>query len=232
MDQGNVGAGGGMQNNTIVGNGAGGFLQTGSYNVMMGFTAGSSLSSGSNNTFIGRTAGNGFLSSSSNNVCIGVNAGDNAAGTRSNQLIINNANAVDPLISGDFSTKAVHFGGSLRLKERATPIGTPAATYGELWVKDDAPNALIFTDDAGTDHDLTATAVATRYEEAFDDSDLAASILTVTHSLGTRFNHVTIYDNNDIAIQPDSVTATSTTVATIDLTSFGTLTGTWNLVVS
>jgi len=143
---------GGMQNNTAIGDGAGGFLQTGaSYNVMLGFTAGSSLSTGSNNTFIGRTSGNGFTGASSNNVTLGVNAGDGVSGVRSNQLIINNVSAADPLISGDFSTKAVHFGGSLRFKERADHIGTPTATFGEIWVKSDTPNVLVFTDDAGTD---------------------------------------------------------------------------------
>jgi len=77
--------------------------------------------------------------------------------------------------------------------------------------------------------DLTAV---NQYTEAFDDSDLTAGVLTVTHSLGRRYNHVTVYDNGAIIVQPDSVTATSTSVTTIDLTSFGTLTGTWNVVVS
>lgn len=31
------------------------------------------------------------------------------------------------------------------------------AGYGQLWVRDDTPNTLMFTDDAGNDHDLTAT---------------------------------------------------------------------------
>ncbi|RLD65323.1 MAG: hypothetical protein DRI98_14805, partial [Bacteroidetes bacterium] len=147
---------GSMQNNVVIGDGAGGFLQSAaSYNVFMGFTAGSGVSTGSHNTFIGRTSGAGFTDGSSSNVCIGTNAGNGVSSVKNNQLVINNVNAADPLISGDFSTKEVHFGGSLRLKERADHIGTfPAATFGELWVRSDTPNVLVFTDDAGTDWDL------------------------------------------------------------------------------
>jgi hypothetical protein len=44
----------------------------------------------------------------------------------------------------------------IRFVERADhPTAVPAATFGELWVKNTAPNKLYFTDDAGTDHDLT-----------------------------------------------------------------------------
>lgn len=50
-----------------------------------------------------------------------------------------------------------YFTKDLVFKERSDhAVGTPAATYGYLWVKDDTPNKLYFTDDAGTDHDLTA----------------------------------------------------------------------------
>ena len=35
--------------------------------------------------------------------------------------------------------------------ERADHVNTPAATFGELWVRNDTPNVLVFTDDAGTD---------------------------------------------------------------------------------
>ena len=44
----------------------------------------------------------------------------------------------------------------IKFTERADHAATPATTFGELWVKNDTPNALMFTDDAGTDYDLTA----------------------------------------------------------------------------
>lgn len=71
-----------------------------------------------------------------------------------------------------------------------------------------------------------------RYTTSFTDATLSAGILTVTHSLGTKYNHVTVYNNSDVIIVPTLVTATSTSVTTIDLTGFGTLTGTWNVVIT
>lgn len=69
------------------------------------------------------------------------------------------------------------------------------------------------------------------YRTSFTNASLSAGILTVTHSLGQQFVGVTVYDNTSKKIQPDDITATSTTVTTIDLSSFGTLTGTYNVVV-
>lgn len=69
------------------------------------------------------------------------------------------------------------------------------------------------------------------YTETFVDGDLASGILTVTHDLGTQYTTVVVYDNNNRIVQPDDITATSTTVTTIDLSSFGTLTGTWHATV-
>jgi len=46
---------------------------------------------------------------------------------------------------------------SLVLTERADHVGTPTATRGEVWLRDDSPNVLVFTDDAGTDHVLNAS---------------------------------------------------------------------------
>ena len=40
--------------------------------------------------------------------------------------------------------------GKLYLKEEAS-AGTDSATFGQIWIKDDTPNCLAFTDDAGTD---------------------------------------------------------------------------------
>lgn len=45
--------------------------------------------------------------------------------------------------------------GVVNLIERAAPVGN-VATQGQIWVRDDVPNTLMFTDDGGNDHDLTA----------------------------------------------------------------------------
>lgn len=69
------------------------------------------------------------------------------------------------------------------------------------------------------------------YRQSFDDTNLVSGILTATHSLGNQYNSVTVIDNNDQTIVPDQITHTNTTSVDIDLTSFGSITGTWQLVV-
>ena len=44
----------------------------------------------------------------------------------------------------------------LTLAEAADHASTPVAGYGYVWVKNDTPAKLYYTDDAGTDYDLTA----------------------------------------------------------------------------
>jgi hypothetical protein len=60
---------------------------------------------------------------------------------------------------------------TMRLTERATRLETPAATFGELWVRSDTPNVLIYTDDAGTDHNIVPSiGVYKSYSAAAFDS--------------------------------------------------------------
>jgi hypothetical protein len=75
----------------------------------------------------------------------------------------------------------------------------------------------------------TAQTTAVRYTRSFTNSDLVAGVLTVTHNTGNRYVVVAVYSNTSVQVTPDTVTATSTTVCTIDLSSQGVLTGTWNL---
>ena len=65
----------------------------------------------------------------------------------------------------------------------------------------------------------------------FTNATLTAGVLTITHSLGVAGVLLQIYDNSNQLINPDNITLTSTTVATVDLTSYGTLTGTYTYVV-
>ena len=69
------------------------------------------------------------------------------------------------------------------------------------------------------------------FNQSFVNADLAASILTVTHNLGVLYNQVIIYNNLGEVAVPDDITATSINVTTLDFTSFGTLTGTWNVLI-
>lgn len=72
---------------------------------------------------------------------------------------------------------------------------------------------------------------AKTYRTTFANANLTAGQLTVTHNLGNDIVNVTIVDNTKKVIQPDDVTMTSTTVSTVDLTSYAPLTGTWSVLV-
>lgn len=69
------------------------------------------------------------------------------------------------------------------------------------------------------------------FRQSFVDADLVAGVLTVNHNLGQRYNSVTVYDDSEQIILPDFVTDVDANNLTIDLSSFGAIAGTWNLVV-
>jgi hypothetical protein len=72
-----------------------------------------------------------------------------------------------------------------------------------------------------------AIASTSSYYLSFVNATLAAGILTITHNLGHKYCAVTIADNSDKVIVPDEVTYTDANTVTVDLTSYGTITGTW-----
>ena len=65
----------------------------------------------------------------------------------------------------------------------------------------------------------------------FTNATLVSGVLSITHNLDNQWPQVTVYDNNNKEINSDDTTATSATVATVDLTTFGTLSGTWRYTV-
>lgn len=69
------------------------------------------------------------------------------------------------------------------------------------------------------------------YNDTFVDGDLSSGVLTVTHNLGQQLVHVTVANNLDEQIIPDDVTFDTTNQCSVDLTTFGTLTGTWSITV-
>lgn len=74
-------------------------------------------------------------------------------------------------------------------------------------------------------------ATTNKHIKAFTNADLVAGVLTHLHNLGEQYVQVQVYNNNNKLVQPDDVTATSTTTSTIDLSSFGAIAGTWRSVV-
>ena len=69
------------------------------------------------------------------------------------------------------------------------------------------------------------------YLTSFTNGNLSSGILTVVHSLSTAYGVPTILDNNGKVIVPDEVTFTgSTSQFTVDLSSYGTIIGTWQVL--
>ena len=56
-------------------------------------------------------------------------------------------------------------------------------------------------------------------------------VITVNHNLNSQYVSVTVFDNSNNIIIPDDVTAVSTTQLTVDVTSYGVISGTWRIVV-
>jgi DNA-binding LacI/PurR family transcriptional regulator len=81
-------------------------------------------------------------------------------------------------------------------------------------------------------HTLTGGATLTR--ATFTNANLTAGVLTITHTAGLSAPYtvmVTIFDNNNQQIIPDSITGATNTVA-VDLSSYvaaggGSIPGTW-----
>lgn len=75
------------------------------------------------------------------------------------------------------------------------------------------------------------TSVGGVYRRTFSNANIVANTLTVTHSLGQQYVQVTVIDESNRIIQPDEVTMSNSSTAIVELASWGTITGTWNVVV-
>ncbi len=90
-------------------------------------------------------------------------------------------------------------------------------------------------DDAETSAaEAAASAVkANGVQTTFDNSDLSSGVYTISHSLGLTSPfavRVVVVNNNSKEIGPDDLTFSANSVA-VDLSSFGTITGTWAVLV-
>ena len=194
------------------------FCATGDRNIGIGAGGSGALgniTNGDYNIGIGEQAGRFWNGSALNNIAIGKNAGPSALIDEDDKLYIGNAAGV-PFIGGDMGTGAFQISGTMRLTERADHIGTPAATFGELWVRTATPNELVFTDDAGTDHNLTASGIA----DVVDDT-----APQLGGNLDVNGNDIVSVSNGDIDIIPNGTGKTKITNIEAPLTQ-NTQTGT------
>ena len=78
---------------------------------------------------------------------------------------------------------------------------------------------------------IVITTTGLVYRRSFSNSDLVSHILTVVHNLHQQFVVVQVSNNLNQVIVPTQVTLQDTSTVVIDLTSAGTLTGTWHVVI-
>jgi hypothetical protein len=103
---------------------------------------------------------------------------------------------------------------------------------GSLMTKRKGLNFIGFdlTDDSGNDETEVALPT-TAYSASFTNASLSAGVLTVAHSLNTQYVSIVIIDNNSKQIIPDEITYTDANNAAVSLVSYGTISGTWNVIV-
>ncbi len=147
-----------------------------------------------------------------------VNTSGASIGFVANNLVVRSTASAGQILTSTGTAGAEATWGALNLASANAVTGTLSITNGGTGANT-AANAR------------TNLAAAGVYRTSFTSASLVSNLLTVTHSLGQQFVHVQISDNNNKIIIPDEVTFTSSTVATVDLTSYATLTGTWNVVV-
>lgn len=98
----------------------------------------------------------------------------------------------------------------------------------------DGSNNMTFTDAVTGTKTLAelASGGAAATRSTFTNASLSSGVLTITHTLGLSAPYtldVTIFDNNGDKIVPDSLTGATNSID-VDLTSYGTLSGTWGYV--
>jgi len=168
--------------NTVIGYQASSYNKTGSGNTAIGYEANYKNEDGSNNTIIGYEAGWGLLThNKSGNIFLGYKAGFNETGD--NKLYIENSDASNPLIWGDFANDSVRINGTLDINN-AFAFPTTDGTTGQIlqtngngtlnWADNLGATALQWpdtTNQLATDYDVsqkqnisdTSTVDATRY---------------------------------------------------------------------
>lgn len=94
------------------------------------------------------------------------------------QIIVNSHDiAITGHNDGEFALSNLD---SISMQERADHLHSPAAGYGLVWVRNDAPCRLYFTDDAGTDIGLAAAGIFIGSDEVVKFTDVASAVNEIT----------------------------------------------------
>lgn len=166
---------------------------------------------------------------------VGIDAGATPGylGAANNDGVLRTDGTITYTDGGDFVTLNVTDNTSVQQVEVVKNSGAVVGTRPQLNFIEGANITLTIADDAGNDQvDITIAASgggATGTRGTFTNASLVAGVLTITHTLGlsTPFTLLlTVADNNQEQIIPDSVKFLTNTIE-VDLTSYGTLAGTW-----
>lgn len=91
---------------------------------------------------------------------------------------------------------------------------------------------------SGTDYTVTGNVIVkkkissgTSTTASFTSTDIVGGLFTLSHGSGTTNIAVTVYDNDGKQVIPDDVTIIDGNTVSVDLTSFGIITGNWSIVV-
>lgn len=115
-----------------------------------------------------------------------------------------------------------------------TILTTNTIEFNNSSIKIDSSDGyLIFTDGYNPSGiALSEIAAPSSYIYSFVDYNVVDGYLTITHGLNNKYVIVEIYNNSDKKILPDDVTLVDANSCIVDLTTYGTLTGTWHAIVS
>jgi len=79
---------------------------------------------------------------------------------------------------------------------------------------------------------LTVGGGNSTYLVGITNAELTAGVATINHLLGSPSPVVVVYNNNSKIVLPDNVTSVSPDIVSVDLSSFGSITGIWNIRIS
>ncbi len=113
------------------------------------------------------------------------------------------------------------------------PNGNVTATVGALCIDYSGSGKLWKNTNGSTAwEEIGSGSSGGSFSDTFTNSDLVGGVLTVDHGLSNQFCFVEIYDNTNKIIIPTEVTAVNSNTTEIDLTGYGTIAGTWKVIVS
>lgn len=144
------------------------------------------------------------------------------------------ADSVSIVGSVGITTVAADTPDSLTLNLTRTGVSakaTPVAADQFLMFDSAAGNAPVYATASTVASAIGAMSTARIVRNTFQNSGLTSGSIAITHNLAVTSVLVQVYDENLQLVQPDNITLTSGNVTTVDLSSFGTIAGTWSYVI-